>query len=423
MLAVGGVCLPQAADAQLDWSLEVVDPNTIDSDSFDAGVTTIRLDSTGKPWISYATGPIGGSSFTLKLASLESGEWATNTIDFDTWGTGSLALDSTDTAHVCYRRSNMYAQGVIWYATGADDVWDISNVDPTLGLTTTSITVDAFDQPHRAYGSGNYASGNRCLKYARWTGLEWDIQELDTGGERSATSIVIDSSGLPHISYVICCVAGQRQVKYAHFNGSEWEIDAIDTVQTPLSTSIALDSLERPHIAYTMGALDGIKYASKVGDEWESELIAEARIWYARLALGSDDEPRIAYYHADDGALTLATRDAGEWVVQVVDDDPSPSVRTGRFPSIAMGADNSVHISYYSHGGAPNKLKYAHSAAPCIGDLDGDGAIGLADLAVLLAHYPTESGAQPEDGDIDGDGDIDLSDLAALLAVYGTDCD
>ena len=62
------------------------------------------------------------------------------------------------------------------------------------------------------------------------------------------------------------------------------------------------------------------------------------------------------------------------------------------------------------------------SEAPCPGDLDGDRDIDLADLAILLAHYPTETGAQPEDGDIDGDGDVDLADLAALLAVYGTDC-
>jgi hypothetical protein len=58
----------------------------------------------------------------------------------------------------------------------------------------------------------------------------------------------------------------------------------------------------------------------------------------------------------------------------------------------------------------------------CFGDLDGDGAIGLSDLAQLLSNYGTTSGAVYEDGDLDGDGDIDLADLAGLLGVYGTTC-
>lgn len=58
----------------------------------------------------------------------------------------------------------------------------------------------------------------------------------------------------------------------------------------------------------------------------------------------------------------------------------------------------------------------------CLGNLNGDGQIGLADLAQLLAHYGTTSGALPQDGDLDGDGDVDLTDLATLLSVYGDAC-
>ena len=55
---------------------------------------------------------------------------------------------------------------------------------------------------------------------------------------------------------------------------------------------------------------------------------------------------------------------------------------------------------------------------PVPGDLDGDGDVDLADLAILLAHYGM-SGAGYEDGDLDGDGDVDLADLSTLLANYG----
>jgi len=58
----------------------------------------------------------------------------------------------------------------------------------------------------------------------------------------------------------------------------------------------------------------------------------------------------------------------------------------------------------------------------CFGDLDGDGQVGLSDLAQLLGSYGTTSGAAYDDGDLDDDGDVDLTDLAALLGVYGTVC-
>ena len=58
----------------------------------------------------------------------------------------------------------------------------------------------------------------------------------------------------------------------------------------------------------------------------------------------------------------------------------------------------------------------------CPGDLNGDHARDLTDLAELLANYGTPSGAAYEDGDLDGDGDVDLTDLATLLAVYNVPC-
>lgn len=55
-----------------------------------------------------------------------------------------------------------------------------------------------------------------------------------------------------------------------------------------------------------------------------------------------------------------------------------------------------------------------------LGDLDGDVDVDLSDLAQLLAHYGTQSGATYWMGDLDGDEDVDLSDLAVLLAWYRT---
>ena len=53
------------------------------------------------------------------------------------------------------------------------------------------------------------------------------------------------------------------------------------------------------------------------------------------------------------------------------------------------------------------------------GDLDADGAVNLADLSTLLAHYGA-AGASYADGDIDADGQVTLLDLSALLSVFGS---
>ena len=57
----------------------------------------------------------------------------------------------------------------------------------------------------------------------------------------------------------------------------------------------------------------------------------------------------------------------------------------------------------------------------CPEDLNGDGLIDLADLAILLGNYGLP-GMGPEDGDLNDDGTIDLADLSQLLGVYGTAC-
>lgn len=61
------------------------------------------------------------------------------------------------------------------------------------------------------------------------------------------------------------------------------------------------------------------------------------------------------------------------------------------------------------------------STPPCPADLDGSGAIDLADLATLLSNFGN-SGATAAQGDLDGDSQVTLTDLAMLLSAFGADC-
>lgn len=71
---------------------------------------------------------------------------------------------------------------------------------------------------------------------------------------------------------------------------------------------------------------------------------------------------------------------------------------------------------------APAEMDSGSIDLACGGDLDGDNAVGIGDLAMLLSHFGTPSGADPGDGDFDVDGDVDLSDLSVLLSIFGSVC-
>ena len=67
------------------------------------------------------------------------------------------------------------------------------------------------------------------------------------------------------------------------------------------------------------------------------------------------------------------------------------------------------------------QANFTSASFRCPGDLNNDHAVGIADLAELLAHYGMTNVAYGG-GDLDGDRDVDLSDLAELLALYGMPC-
>lgn len=56
----------------------------------------------------------------------------------------------------------------------------------------------------------------------------------------------------------------------------------------------------------------------------------------------------------------------------------------------------------------------------CPGDLNGDCAVDVSDLGILLGNFGDPGPNSP--GDVDGDGDTDISDLGILLGNFGTVC-
>jgi serine protease AprX len=112
---------------------------------------------------------------------------------------------------------------------------------------------------------------------------------------------------------------------------------------------------------------------------------------------------------ADLGTVAVGAHPTVSWVVQGASD-------AGAYPfSVSILSDSYGELFSFSADSI-----YEVGDCPCVGDLDGDGTVGLGDLAIMLAHYDSPGG--PDDGDLTGDGHVGLADLAILLAVYDTDC-
>lgn len=89
--------------------------------------------------------------------------------------------------------------------------------------------------------------------------------------------------------------------------------------------------------------------------------------------------------------------------------DPSYSTATLRVPQAAVGSYQSANYwrNFVTIEGIPG-------AGP--GDLDGDGHIGVSDVARLIDLF-INNGELPPYADVDGDGMTNLRDLAALISM------
>lgn len=138
--------------------------------------------------------------------------------------------------------------------------------------------------------------------------------------------------------------------------------------------------------------------------------------------------PSKRLYYMADGT------DAGVWTTRII-----PLSETGWRVNDWQGADatasdmlevlgdlQGLYINATWNAGADDTLLDNvyfgdQPQSPCPGDLNGDRAVDLSDLAALLANYG-QVGVPPSAGDLNGDGNVDLADLAALLAQYGVIC-
>lgn len=82
-----------------------------------------------------------------------------------------------------------------------------------------------------------------------------------------------------------------------------------------------------------------------------------------------------------------------------------------------LDTDQWIHVPFGYPGPAESAgvLNLPCHGAVCEGDLDTDGTVGSADLAILLANWERIGAI----GDLDGNGRVEAADLARLLSRWG----
>ena len=201
------------------------------------------------------------------------------------------------------------------------------------------------------------------------TAGEWEIERLDQAGVGKFSSMKIDNEGNAHVVYVVD--DGERTpVKYGFWDHKLKRWFVMTIAQYGSFCSLTLDSKQRPHIAYVdAGSMPGAKlhYGHWDGTSWKIEAIplnAEIIAYDASIALDSADKPSISFYEytGPRGSefrvrmRVVRWNSKKQWAVETVDGEN----QSGKFNSLAIDAQNHLHLAYANVNGMTAGIRYAY---------------------------------------------------------------
>lgn len=224
-----------------------------------------------------------------------------------------------------------------------------------------SIVLDTAKYPHISY----YDAVNYKIKYAYKDGGGWHFDFASDLRTNAATSIALDSSEYPHIVFYDSV---NNDLAYVYEDVGGWNLEKPDTSGTTGDQpSLVLDGLDYPHVSYYDADANEVNYAYKDGGGWHIEAIAAFSISHTvvqrtRIALGSDNYPRVAYTeYITLARVMFAYKDDTGWHTEQVSDWSPPDLGRAYTGGMVLDEDDYPHICYFWRDSANTKFQIRYS--------------------------------------------------------------
>ncbi|MDO8445551.1 MAG: carboxypeptidase-like regulatory domain-containing protein [Deltaproteobacteria bacterium] len=326
---------------------------------------------------------VTGQNFVGSTTS-DSTPWSVSTID-STGDVGdgiSLIMDSNKKLHISYID---LSNNAVKYATNSSGSWIISTLhtDSTKGPYSTYITVDSNDKVHSTYNFYDYDElGNWITAYCNYvtnSSGAWVHSTVVEPG--SCGPLAVDSNNVIHLIYADSqsFVGDYSPAKYATNASGSW-IDS-STLENATNPSIVLDTNKNVHMSYfyypdSNNSSDSqIKYATNASGSWVASVISNRDIGgdeFNSIAIDADNKVHICYYGSDvDYQLNYATNTSGVWELFIIENNGGD----GWSCDIAIDSNGKAHISY----GASEGLKYATNTGGLWNTTVVDGGIHISE--------------------------------------------
>jgi len=277
---------------------------------------------------------------------------------------GSIAVDTNGRPHISYL---YYKQEpgedpknfqLRYITQKSDGSWENPTKVDTNGNPGwyTSIAIDPDNKIYISY----YDKDAGDLKLAKKSGSSWSKSTISSEGDVGLyTSIDIDKDKHPGIAYYNVT---QEALQFAQYDGTDWVFSNIISpiADVGIATSLAFSPTDdKPSISYVDETIDTLKFAKRSG-AWATEMITgtitdtfHAGV-FTTIKIGTDGNPRIAFYEKDQGDLIFAKWASSAWEFTKVDTTGD----VGKYLSMALDSSDNPHISYYD--ATNTALNYAY---------------------------------------------------------------